>query len=94
MNNADKDLNVTSDIGIDEGAQDLKIDPKMMQMLVCPLTKTQLIWDREACELVSVAARLAFPIKKSIPLLIVDEARPLSDEEIEQRRVQAGSPNQ
>lgn len=67
-----------------EGA--LKLDPKILELLVCPLTKSPLIFDRKKCELISVAARLAFPIRKSIPLLFVGEARELTDEEIEAHR--------
>lgn len=65
---------------------DLRIDPKVLTQLVCPLTKTQLILDKDNCELISLAARLAFPIKKSIPLLFVGESRELSDEELDRHR--------
>ena len=52
-------------------------DPKMMELLVCPLTKTTLHFDREAQELVSEQAGLAFPIRDGIPILLVEEARRL-----------------
>jgi uncharacterized protein YbaR (Trm112 family) len=57
-------------------------DPLMLDLLVCPLTHTSLRLDRERMELVSMAARLAFPIRDSIPIMLASEARPLSDEEI------------
>lgn len=52
-------------------------DPKMMELLVCPLTKTTLHFDRAAQELVSEQAGLAFPIRDGIPILLVEEARRL-----------------
>lgn len=48
---------------------------KMLEMLVCPLTKTRLVLSADRSELISVAARLAFPIVKGVPLLSLDEAR-------------------
>ena len=53
----------------------LRPDPKLLELLVCPLTKTTLVYDREANELVSRAARLAFPIRHGIPIMLVSEAR-------------------
>ena len=52
-------------------------DPKLLELLVCPLTKTALRYDRNANELVSEAARLAFPIRDGIPIMLPSEARPL-----------------
>lgn len=52
-------------------------DPKMLELLVCPLTKTTLLFDRAAQELVSEQAGLAFPIRDGIPILLVEEARRL-----------------
>jgi uncharacterized protein len=57
------------------------VDPKLLEILVCPLTKGPLIYDRAAQELVSLQANLAYPIRDGIPIMLVDEARPLSDEE-------------
>lgn len=51
------------------------IDPKMLDLLVCPLTKGALTFDRENNELVSKRARLAFPIRNGIPILLPSEAR-------------------
>jgi uncharacterized protein YbaR (Trm112 family) len=56
-------------------------DPKLLEILVCPLTKTTLTYDREKQELVSHAAGLAYPIRDGIPIMLPDEARPLSDAE-------------
>lgn len=54
-----------------------KVDPRLLELLVCPLTKTGLEYDAEAQELVSRAARLAYPIRDGIPIMLPDEARPL-----------------
>ncbi len=54
-----------------------KVDPKLLEILVCPLTKTPLIYDREAGELISKKAGLAFPIRDGIPIMLVEEARKL-----------------
>jgi uncharacterized protein len=51
------------------------IDPKMLDLLVCPLTKGALSFDREKNELVSKRAKLAFPIRNGIPILLPSEAR-------------------
>ena len=56
-----------------------EVDPKLLEILVCPVTKTTLEYDREAQELISRAARLAFPIRDGIPILLEEEARPLED---------------
>ena len=53
------------------------IDPKMIELLVCPLTQGTLKWDREKNELVSEKARLAYPIRDGIPIMLVSEARKL-----------------
>ncbi len=55
----------------------LPYDRKMLEALVCPLTQTTLHFDAERNELVSKAAHLAFPIRDGIPILLIDEARPL-----------------
>ncbi len=54
-----------------------EVDPKLLELLVCPVTKQALSYDRERQELVSQAAKLAFPIRDGIPIMLVDEARPL-----------------
>jgi hypothetical protein len=53
------------------------VDPKLLEMLVCPLTKGPLRYDAEAQELISEEAGLAYPIRDGIPIMLVDEARPL-----------------
>lgn len=56
-------------------------DPKLLEILVCPLTKTRLEYDRDKQELISRAARLAYPIREGVPIMLPDEARELSDHE-------------
>jgi uncharacterized protein YbaR (Trm112 family) len=58
------------------------LDVRTLEMLVCPLTKTRLTLSADHTELVSVAARLAFPINKGVPLLSLDDARTVELEEI------------
>lgn len=55
------------------------IDPKLLEILVCPLTKGPLRYDAQAQELVSDRAGLAYPIRDGIPIMLVDEARQLGD---------------
>ena len=57
------------------------IDPKLLEILVCPLTKGPLTYDSDAQELISEQARLAYPIRDRIPIMLVDEARPLDADE-------------
>jgi uncharacterized protein len=59
------------------------VDPKLLEILVCPVTKGPLIYDREKQELISKSARLAYPIRDGIPVMLEDEARKVSPEEIE-----------
>jgi uncharacterized protein YbaR (Trm112 family) len=54
-----------------------RVDPKLLEILVCPLTKTSLDYDPEAQELISRAAKLAYPIRDGIPIMLAEEARPL-----------------
>lgn len=56
------------------------VDPKLLEILVCPVTKTTLRYDRERQELISDKARLAYPIRDGIPIMLADEARTLDDE--------------
>lgn len=57
------------------------MDPKLLQILVCPITKGPLIFNKSTNELISKSARLAYPIKDGIPVLLEDEARKLNDDE-------------
>jgi uncharacterized protein len=61
-------------------------DPKLLEILVCPVTKTTLVYDREAKELLSKQAGLAYPIRGGIPIMLAGEARELSDAEREKIR--------
>jgi len=67
------------------------MDPKLLELLVCPVTKSPLDLDRERQELISRSARLAYPIRDGIPVLLEEEARPLSDEDLE--RLPARTPH-
>ncbi len=60
------------------------MDTKLLELLVCPVTKGSLKYDREREELVSRSARLAYPVRDGIPILLENEARTLTDEELEQ----------
>jgi uncharacterized protein YbaR (Trm112 family) len=62
------------------------VDPRLLEVLVCPLTKAPLSYDRAAQELISVEAGLAYPIRDGIPIMLVDEARPLDDDERAKRK--------
>jgi len=57
------------------------IDPRLLELLVCPLTKQVLRYDRARLELVSEAAGLAYPIRDGIPIMLVEEARTLGEDE-------------
>jgi uncharacterized protein len=56
-----------------------KVDTKLLELLVCPLTKGRLSYDREKNELVSEKARLAYPIRDGIPIMLMSEARRIED---------------
>jgi hypothetical protein len=56
-------------------------DPKLLEILVCPLTRTTLRYDAERQELISRAAGLAYPIRGGLPIMLANEARELSEEE-------------
>jgi uncharacterized protein YbaR (Trm112 family) len=58
------------------------MDKKLLDLLVCPVTKGSLIYDRDKQELISKSARLAYPIREGIPVMLEDEARELSEEEV------------
>ena len=59
------------------------MDPKLLEILVCPVTKGPLIYDRQRQELVSKSARLAYPIRDGIPVMLEEEARKLDPSEYE-----------
>lgn len=56
------------------------LHPKLFEMLVCPLTKGPLTYDPKTKELISLRAKLAYPIRDGVPIMLIDEARPLKDE--------------
>jgi uncharacterized protein YbaR (Trm112 family) len=56
------------------------VDPKLLEILVCPVTKKPLRYDEAAQELISDEAKLAYPIRDGIPIMLADEARPLDDD--------------
>jgi uncharacterized protein YbaR (Trm112 family) len=56
-----------------------QVDPKLLEILVCPLTKGPLTYDSENQELISEQAQLAYPIRDGIPIMLVEEARALDD---------------
>jgi uncharacterized protein YbaR (Trm112 family) len=58
------------------------LDPRLLEILVCPVTKESLLYLPERQELVSRAARLAYPIRDGIPVMLEDEARALTDDEV------------
>ena len=58
------------------------MDTKLLELLVCPLTKGPLDYDRERQELISRSARLAYPVRDGIPIMLENEARPVSEDEL------------
>lgn len=56
-----------------------RVDPKLLELLVCPLTKGRLTYDAKAGELVSETAKLAYPIRDGIPIMLISEAREIKD---------------
>ncbi|HEX5326969.1 MAG TPA: Trm112 family protein [Acetobacteraceae bacterium] len=63
----------------DEPPRPAPIDPRLLEILVCPITKGPLEYDREKGELISREAGLAYPIRDGIPIMLPEEARPLAD---------------
>ena len=62
-----------------QGTVTPRVDPRLLEILVCPVTKSTLRYDAEHQELVSEPARLAYPIRDGIPVMLPEEARPLED---------------
>ena len=67
----------SNEIPAQETAEPRRVDPRLLEILVCPLTKTTLEYDSERQELISRQAHLAYPIRDGIPIMLTDEARPL-----------------
>jgi uncharacterized protein len=59
-----------------------RVDRRLLEILVCPMTKTPLVYDEARQELISHAARVAYPIRDGVPIMLQDEARPLDEEEL------------
>lgn len=78
---ADDDGNAAQERPGRRGARQA-VDPKMLEMLACPLTKMPLSWNPEAGELVSRAAKLAYPVRDGVPIMLPSEARPLEESEL------------
>jgi uncharacterized protein YbaR (Trm112 family) len=64
------------------GTAEMRPDRRLLTMLVCPSTRTELVYDAAHHELISRAARVAYPIRDGVPVMTPDEARPLDDEEL------------
>ncbi len=75
----------------DKAAAATSVDPKLLDILVCPLTKSRLSYDRKRQELISEQAGLAYPIRDGIPIMLVDEARTLGEDEAIPDQVKAAS---
>lgn len=57
------------------------VDPRLLEVLVCPVTRAPLTYDRAKGELISKAARLAYPVRDGVPVMLPEEARPLGEDE-------------
>ena len=73
---------MTSEPKTPPAKSDARPDPKLLEILVCPVTKGALTYDAAAQELISKKARLAYPIRGGIPIMLPDEARQLTDDEL------------
>lgn len=62
------------------------MDKRLLEILVCPVTKAPLIWDAENQELLCKASRLAYPVRDGVPVMLEEEARALSDQEWDRLR--------
>jgi uncharacterized protein YbaR (Trm112 family) len=62
-----------------EPSHQAPLDPRLLEILVCPLTKGPLVYDRVAGELISKKAGLAYPVRDGIPIMLIDEARKLDE---------------
>lgn len=62
-----------------KGEKKARVDPRLLELLVCPVTRAGLIYDPARQELISRAAKLAYPIRDGVPIMLPEEARPLDD---------------
>ena len=67
-------------------------DPKLLETLICPVSRGTLVYDRAAQELISRGAGLAYPIRDGIPIMLVEETRPLGDDEIAAAKARLPAP--
>ncbi|HEY2049018.1 MAG TPA: Trm112 family protein [Caulobacteraceae bacterium] len=65
----------------DTQADGPELDPRLLEILVCPVTHGRLTWDRQARELISKSAGLAYPVRDGVPIMLPEEARQLEDRE-------------
>jgi uncharacterized protein len=72
-----QDQGAVSEEGAVDKANAPRVDPKLLEILVCPLTRATLSYDSERQELVSRAAKLAYPIRDGVPIMLPEEARPI-----------------
>ena len=68
---------MTNEIQTVEPNRAQRVDPKLLEILVCPLTRSTLAYDSERQELISKAAKLAYPIRDGVPIMLPEEARPI-----------------
>lgn len=69
----------STDASQPEPSRSMAIDPRLLEILVCPVTKTALVYDRASNELISRKAGLAYPVRDGIPIMLPDEARKLEE---------------
>ena len=62
------------------------MDKRLLEILVCPVTKGALVWDADRQELLCKSSRLAYPVRDGVPVMLEEEARPLSDDELARLR--------
>jgi uncharacterized protein len=70
------------DEGVGKEKSSARADPRLLELLVCPSTKTTLVYDEAKQELISRAARLAYPIREGVPVMMPEEARAVDDDEL------------
>jgi len=77
---------MADDLALPEDRRRGRLDPRLLELLVCPLTRTTLQYGADKQELISRAARLAYPIRDGIPVMLDEEARAMSAEEVDALR--------
>jgi uncharacterized protein YbaR (Trm112 family) len=69
----------TNPLASNESGKRFRADPRLLELLICPVTRAELIYDADRQELVSRAAKLAYPIRDGVPIMLPEEARKLDD---------------